>query len=131
MSQLLAHKKSKRSLLLIGPLRDSLSRRVLRFVVAGNFITYHSTYGETTNNHEEATTLLKHCITSSKLDDKHFWVYAGDVDAAVLLTAHRNLLSCRKLYFGVSAEKTNIDSLLEFLGSERAKCLLTLHHLTG
>ena len=54
-----------------GSIERYLSRRGLQFVVAGNFITCHSTYGETTINHEEADTLLIHCITSSKLDGKH------------------------------------------------------------
>ena len=67
------------------------------------FITYNSTYGETTNNHKEADTLLIHCITFSKPDDKFVWVYASEVDVAVLLTAHRNLLGCRNVYFGFSA----------------------------
>ena len=89
---LLAHKKKPNLIeLLMGPLRDHLSSRGLQLVVAGNFITYHSTYGEATNNHEEADTLLIHCITSSKLNDKRVWVYASDVDVAVLLIAHRNL----------------------------------------
>ena len=74
----------------MGPLRDHLSSRGLQLVVAGNFIMYHSTYGETTNNHEEADTLI-HCITSSKLNDKRVWLYASDVDVAVLLITHRNL----------------------------------------
>ena len=49
----LAHKKSKRSLieLLTGPLKNYLSRRGLRY-------HDHSTHGETTNNHQEADTLL-------------------------------------------------------------------------
>ena len=72
-----------------------------------------------------------HCITSSKPDGKRVWVYASNVDVVVQLITHCNLLSCRNVYFCVSAEKTNIDSLLEFLGCEHAKCLLTLHCLTG
>ena len=123
MSQLLAHKKIKRSLveLLTGPLRDYLSRRGFQFVVAEHFITYHSTHGETTNNHEEADTLFIHCIKLHKVD----------VDVAVLLIGHRHLLRCRNVYFGVSVENYNTDSLLEFLGSDRAKYLLTLHYLNG
>ena len=74
---------------------------------------------------------MVHCITSSKLDGKRVCFYASDVDVAVLLITHCNLLSCRNIYFGVSAEKTNIDILLEIVGSELAKCLLTLHCLTG
>ena len=45
--------------------------------------------------------------------------------------AYHNLLSIRNVYFGANAKKTNIDSLLEFLGSKHVKCLLTLHCLTG
>ena len=112
-------------------LRDHLSHEGLQFVVAESSITYHSTYGETNNNHEEADTLLIHCITPSKRDGKRVWVYASDVDVVVLLIVHHNLLSCRNVYYGVSAEKTNIDSLLELLVSEHVKCLLTLHCLTG
>ena len=108
-----------------------LSRGGLQFAVAENFIAFHFTYSETNNNHEEADTLLIHCIRSSKLHSKRAWVCATDVDVVVLLIAHCNLLSCRNVYFGVSAEKTNINSLLEFLASERAKCLLKLHYLTG
>ena len=105
----------------MGPLRDHLSQRGLQFVVAGNFITHHSTHDETTNNHKEADTLLIHYITSSKLDGKRVWVYATDVHVAVLLIGQRNLLNCRNVCFAVSALKTNIDSLLEFLGSVNAQ----------
>ena len=72
-----------------------------------------------------------HCIKSSELDGKRVWFYASVVDVAVLLIAHRNLLSCRNVYFGVSPENVNINGLLEFLGKGSAKCLLTLHCLTG
>ena len=95
----------------MGPLRDHLSNRGLEFVAAGNVIMYHSMYGETTNNHKDADTLLRHCIISLKLDRKYVCVYASDVNVAVLLITHRNLLSCRNVYFGVSAEKTNTDFL--------------------
>ena len=85
--------------------------------------TCDSTWGEKTNNHEDADTLSIH----GTLDGKHAWVYASDVDVAVPVTDHRNLLSCRYFYFGVSAEKTDINSLHAVLGRERAKCLLALH----
>ena len=109
------------------PLRDLLSGRCLQFAVAGNVIMDHITHDETTNKHQEADTLLINCITFSKLDGESACIYASDVDVAVLLIAHRNILSCGNVYFEVIAEKLNIDSLLEFLGNERAKCLLTLH----
>ena len=44
-----------------------------------------------------------------------FWGYASDVDVPVQLIARRNLLSCRNVYFGVSAVKT---LTVEYLGSE-------------
>ena len=99
MSQLLAQKKTKRYLieLLMAPLRDHLSRRGFQFEVAGNFITYYSTYREITNNQEEGDTLFTHCKSFSKLDGKRVCVYAKDVDVAVLLIAHRSLLSCCRL----------------------------------
>ena len=59
------------------------------------------------------------------------WIYVRDVDVAALLIAHHNLLSCRNILVGVSAGKTNINSLFVFLGSERAKCLLMLFCFTG
>ena len=59
------------------------------------------------------------------------WIYGRDVDVALLLIAHHNLLSYRNIYFGISAGKTNIISLFVFLGSERAKCLLMLLCFTG
>ena len=59
------------------------------------------------------------------------FMLASDVDGEVLLIAYRNLLSCRNVYFGVSVEKTDTDSLLEFPGRERAKFLLTLRSLAG
>ena len=58
-------------------------------------------------------------------------VYGSDINVSVLLMAYHNLLSIRNVYFGANAKKTNIDSLLEFLGSKHVKCLLTLHCLTG
>ena len=79
------------------PLRHHVSRRGLQFVVEENFITYHSMYSETSNYHEEADQLLIHCITSSKLDGKCAWVYANEVNVAVLLIAHHNLLSCKNV----------------------------------
>lgn len=105
--------KTKRSLveLLMSPLRDHLSRRCFQFVVSRNFITYHFMYSETNNNREKPDTLLIHYITSSKLYGKLVWVFASDVNVAVPLIAHLNLLSCRNVYLGVSAEKTNIGSL--------------------
>lgn len=115
----------------MGPLRDILSGRGLQFAVAGNVITDHITHDETTNKHQEADTLLINCITFSKLDGESACIYASDVDVAVLLIAHRNILSYGNVYFGVIAEKLNIDSLLEFLGNESAKCLFTFHYLTG
>ena len=69
--------------------------------------------------------------TAQKLDTKGIWVYDSDVNVALLLIVEHYLLRFRNVYFGVSAEKTNIGSLLEFLGSERAKCLFTFHYLTG
>ena len=90
----------------MGPLRDHLSRRGLQFVVAEDFITYYSMYGGTTKNHEEADTLI-HCITSSGLDEKRIWVYFSGVDVAVLQIAHRNLLSCRNIYFGMNVQNVS------------------------
>ena len=90
-----------------------------------------STYGATTNNHEEADTLLIHCIMSSKLDDRRLSVYASNFDFTKLIASQYSLLSCGNFYVGVSSENTKTNSLLEFLGSEHAKCLLTLHCLTG
>ena len=55
---------------------------------------YRSTYGATTNNHEEAETLLIHCIMSSKLDDRRVSVYASNVDFTKLITSQYSLLSC-------------------------------------
>lgn len=72
-----------------------------------------------------------HLITSSRLDGKWVWVFVSDVSITVLLIAHRNLMGCRNIRFGVSAEEANIEGLLEFPGSEHAKRLLTLHCLTG
>ena len=72
-----------------------------------------------------------YCITSLERDGKRVWFYASVVDVVVLLISHRNLLSCRNVYFRVSPENVNTSSLLESLGKGRAKCLLTLHCLTG
>ena len=107
--------KTKRSLvkLLMSPFRDHLSRRCFQFVVSRNFITYHFMYSETNNNREKPDTLLIHYITSSNLYGKLVWVYASDVNIAVPLIAHLNLLNCRNVYLGVSAEKTNIGSLFD------------------
>ena len=69
--------------------------------------------------------------TAQKLDTKGIWVYDSDVNVALLLIVEHNLLRFRNVYFGVSTEKTNIDSLLEFLGNESAKCLFTFDYLTG
>ena len=72
-----------------------------------------------------------HLITSSRIDGKCVWVFVSDVSVAVLLIAHRNLMACRNIHFGVSAEEANIEDPLEFPGSEHAKRLLTLCCLTG
>lgn len=113
----------------MSPLRDHLSRRVLQFSVAGNFIMYHFMYGETTNNHKEGDTLLIHYITSSKLDGKHVSINASDIDVAVLLIARGNLLTCRNIYFGVSAERLTSAVFLSFLVDNVQK--IFSHCLTG
>lgn len=69
--------------------------------------------------------------TAQKLDTKGIWVCDSDVNVALLLIVEHNLLRFRNVYFGVSTEKTDIDSLLEFLSNESAKCLFTFHYLTG
>ena len=116
-SLLRAHKKIKQSLveLLMGPLGDHLSRRGLQFVAAGSFMKYHSTYSEVTSNDEEAGTLLIHCITSSKLHGKCGWVYASDVDVAMLLIAYRNLLGCKMLTFESVLKILTLKIFLSFL----------------
>ena len=80
---------------------DSIERSFItqRFSIwsCRNFITYYSTYREITNNQEEGDTLFTHCKSFSKLDGKRVCVYAKDVDVAVLLIAHRSLLSCCRL----------------------------------
>ena len=43
---------------------------------------------------------------------QHFCVSASNVDVAVLLIAYPKLLSFKNVYFGTSAENTNIDSHL-------------------
>lgn len=125
MSQVLAHKQTQQILeeLLVAPLRYHLYRKGWQFLVSWNLITCHSIKDEISSNHTEADTLLTHCITSSKSDDKGFCVSASNVDVAVLLIAYHKLLSFKNVYFGTSTENTNIDSHLQFLGSEPAKCL--------
>ena len=71
------------------------------------------------------------CSKESAGIDKRVWLCDSDVDVAVPLIAHHNLLSSINVCFGFSAEKTNIDSHLDFLGGEREKYLLALHCLTG
>ena len=72
-------------------------------------------YGETTNNHEEADTLLIHYITSSKLDDKRVCVYDSDVDVAVLLIAHRSLWNCRMFTLELVLKRLTSIVFLSFL----------------
>ena len=71
-----------------------------------------------------------HLITSSRIDGKCVWVFVSDVSVAVLLIAHRNLMACRNIHFGVSAEEANIEDPLEFPGSEHAKRLF-LHSVVS
>lgn len=114
MSQVLAHKQTQQILeeLLMAPLRYHLYRKGWQFLVSRNLITCHSTKDKISTNHTEADMLLIHCITSSKSDDKGFCVSASNVNFEVLLIAHHKLLSFKNVYFGSSAENTNIDSHL-------------------
>ena len=68
---------------------------------------------------------------SSKLDDRRLSVYASNVDFTKLIVSQYSLLSCGNFYVRVSSENTKTNSILKLLGSEHAKCLLTLHCLTG
>ena len=118
--------------LLLPAIWKYLAQKGVQYVVAGNHITYHWRLGELENNHEEADTLLIHCLAlCTNVSSKALLVYASDVDIAMLLIAHRNRLAFKSIYFGFSETKTDIDAVHSFLGSNRVNCILALHSLTG
>ena len=107
-----------------------LSSRGLQYVVAGNHKTFRSTNALCENNHEEADTLLIHCLTFC-VNTRSVLIFATDTDIAVLLIAHRHQFPCQNIYFGMKENVVDIEVLYAFLGRERAPCLLSFHSLTG
>ena len=93
-------------------------------LVAGNHKTFRSTNAVCENNHEEADTLLIHCLTFC-VNTRSVLIFATDTDIAVLLIVHRHHFPYQNIYFGVKENVVDIDVLYAFLGRERAPCLLS------
>ena len=126
MKAILANDKTKNSLVeyLVVVLKDHLLSRGITFIVSGNHKTYTSS-GEFANNHEEAETLLIHCLCSLDISNKVVSVYATDTDICVLLLAHRFHITCKRIMFGTTTDSVVvIDVMYSFLGKEAARCLM-------
>ena len=123
MSQLLAYSRKKQCIaeLLLISLTKYLASRGLQYVVAGNHKTFRSTNAECENNHEEADTLLIHCLTFC-VNTRSVLIF--DTDIAVLLIAHLHRLPFQNIYFGVTANAVEINVLHTFL-VRFAGCLFT------
>ena len=83
------------------------------------------------NNHEEADTLLIHCLYNARINESSVLVHATDTDVFVLLTAHRHRIKCTCIFFGVEQVVVNIDAVHTFLGLEASISLLIAHIVTG
>ena len=133
MHQLLSHSKTKYSIvdLLLQYLPAYLLGMGLDYVVSGNGRTL-SNMGTTKNNHEEADTLLIHCLKLCQPTSKNAHVYANDTDVIVLLLSHfKQTLDYTSMYVGVESTVLDIKHVHSFLGAKRALALMSIHCLTG
>ena len=127
MIQLLSHSKTKHSIFTASTEKS----RGVNYIVAGNHKTLQSNMEDAKNNHEEADTLLIHCLYNAHINESSVLVHATDTDVFILLTAHRHHIKCKCIFFGVEQVVVNIDAVHTFLGLEASICLLTALIVTG
>ena len=133
MSQLLSHNKTKHSIveLFLQYLPAELQGMEVNYIVSGNGRTL-SNEGNSANNHEEADTLLIHCLKLCQDICKCAHVYANDTDIVVLLLSHfKQTLHYNNIFIGVEPSVIDINHVHSFLGPEKALALMSFHCLTG
>ena len=98
--------------------------------VAGNGINFNGNC----INHEEADTLIIHCLCLIDIEEKNVIVHAPDTDIFALLIAHFKLLSVKQIHQVWAYHPPahiDISSVAKSLGEEMSMGLLSLHCVTG
>ena len=103
----------------------------VNYFVAVNGITLLN-IGNSTNYHEEADTLLIHCLQLCQNTSESAHVYANDKYINVLLFSHyKQTLHFNNKFIGVKPSVIDINHLYSILGPDRALVLMSFHCLTG
>ena len=133
MSEILATNETKRSLttFLMRASRDHLAKSNVKFLIAGNGVTYSSFQDVTVNNDEEADTLMINCLCSIQPIESSVVVYYADTDVFVLLLRHHGNILCKNFYMNLLSGFADITRIYQSLGEKLGKALLSLHSLTG
>ena len=82
-----------------------------QYIISGNNTTEFS-YKQPplANNHDEADTLIIHCLTSAQLKESdNVLVYANDTDVFTLLLKHYNKLNCTSNFMKCSCGFVNVS----------------------
>ena len=126
LSDILAHDKTKLSLTKYRASKKYFSeKKEVNCIVAGS--------GEVSmgienyqNNHEEADTLLIHCISIVELSTQVVSVYAADTDVFALLLRHLDKMKCHRLYMQINTnEYIDMTSVAELLGNKVCSTLIS------
>ena len=85
------------------------------------------------NNHEEADTLIMHCLKLVELGpSENVYIYATDTDIICLLIIFFNESQCKNIYVGTKrGETTDVKTLQKILGDKRSIDLIAFHCITG
>ena len=98
--------------------------------IAGNGINFN----ENCTNHEEAETLIIHCLCLIDIHEKRVIVHAPDTDVFALMIAHLKVLSAKQIHqvwaYNHPAH-IDISSVAISLGEEMSMGLLSLHCVPG
>ena len=97
MSELLATNDTKKSLttFLMEKSLTHLQKRNIKFVIAGNGITYSSFHETINNNHEEADTLIINMLCIFQPINKNVIIHSVDTDVFILLLRHYEKIVCK------------------------------------
>ena len=133
MSEILATNETKRSLtgFLMEKSIEHLQKRNVRYVVAGNDITYFSYQDPISNNHEEADTLMINILCILQPMNSCVVVHSVDTDVFVLLLRHHDKIGCDTLYMNLVGGFVDMTAISISLGQMDCRALLSLHALTG
>ena len=134
LKDLLSHYKTKREMtnFFIDGLIRHFESLAVTYLVAGNSQTFSSAPTVEGNNHEEADSLMVHCIKRLATESSDVVVYSNDTDVSVLLISHSEMLRCHSIVV-VWAEDEVLDilSIAAHLGPRKSRALLSFHAITG